>query len=52
MYQDRFAEGLATCSDVLDAQTLWLDTNTSLIDAQTQPQLQHTAQIFRAWKTS
>jgi len=43
MYQDRFAEGLATSSDVLDAQTLWLDTNSSLIDAQTQLQLQHTA---------
>lgn len=43
MYHDRFSEGLATSTDVLDAQTLWLDTKSALIDAQTDLQLHYTA---------
>lgn len=43
MYQDRFSEGLATSTDVLDAQTLWLETRSSLIEAQTNLQLHYTA---------
>lgn len=43
IYNDKFIEGMVTSTDVLDAQTLWLETRTSLIDAQTNLQLQKTA---------
>lgn len=42
MYQNRFSEGLATSTEVLDAQTLWLETKSALIDAETQLQLNYT----------
>lgn len=42
-FEDRFSEGLVASTDVLDAQTLWLETKSSLIDAKTNHHLQQTA---------